>query len=353
MAFGRSGTVHMCVHTATLESRRHGAIETYMQTLSKPLLSAATPSAHPPLLCHAVLACTQLLSCLGLVYVRTAMDAASTSFDSVAFIFWRFAGATPLLLVAASATVGLRRPSLADARSFLALGLFLVCNQLFANLGVLLAGALIAACMQPFAPVLGAALATAVGQERFSVRIAVGLAVAVSGAVVSAAGRVDGDSGRASGGAIVAGMLCLVVHNFGWAAYVTTIVGIKATVARHGSLAVTGMAQLAGLLIMAGVVLVRRACTHSAPGLELPPAARLPLAYWIVVVSVLCYSLTAWASRSLCASVVTSYCTLQPAAGAALSVLLLGEQLRWSDCGAVGIVVGLFIVVRRPPAKPG
>ena len=82
--------------------------------------------------------------------------------------------------MAASATVGLRRPSLADACSFLVLGLFLVCNQLFANLGVLLAGALIAACMQPFAPVLGAALATAVGQDRFSARIAVGLAVAVA-----------------------------------------------------------------------------------------------------------------------------------------------------------------------------
>ena len=166
-------------------------------------------------------------------------------------------------------------------------------------------------------------------------------------------GRVDGDSDVSStnGGTVVAGMLCLVVHNFGWAAYVTMIVGIKATVARHGSLAVTGMAQCAGLLIMAGVVVLRAACTQSAPGLELPPAARLPLAYWIVVVSVLCYTLTAWASRSLPASVVTSYSTLQPCLGAALSVLLLGEQLRWSDCGAVGIVVGLFIVVRRPQAR--
>ena len=74
----------------------------------------------------------------------------------------------------------------------------------------------------------------------------------------------------------------------------------------------------------------------------------LPLLYWVVVVSGLCYVLTAWASRQLPASTVTLYATLQPGAGAALSVLLLGERLRWTDLGAVGVVAGLVVVARRP-----
>ena len=60
------------------------------------------------------------------------------------------------------------------------------------------------------------------------------------------------------------------------------------------------------------------------------------LSYWGV----------AWASRRLPASTVTLYSVLQPAMGAALSVAVLGERLRWTDLGALGIVAGLVLVVR-------
>ena len=310
--------------------------------LVEPLLHGHKP---PVPLCHAALALSHLLSCSGLIIIRLAMNEAPENYDSVNFIFWRFVGATPLLLVAVAATSGLPRLSWSEARTFLALGAGIVCNQLFVNLGVQLAGALLATCMQPSSAILAAALAVAVGQERPSIRVAVGLCLAVSGAVTIAAGRSKGGGPSGDSGALLLGMLCLVVHAAGWAGY---IVGVKAVVSRYSSLAITGAAQAAGLAIMAGLVGLRQGCVPDAPGVALPRATLLPLLYWVVVVSGLCYVLTAWASRQLPASTVTLYATLQPGAGAALSVLLLGERLRWTDLGAVGVVAGLVVVARRP-----
>ena len=268
----------------------------------------------PPVLYHAALVLTQLLACFGIVYLRIAMERADDTYDAVAFIFWRFAGATLLLTVATAASavrsacrlgslhppplpgavphsmaqqegyvqlseptevseteVVVERlhapggghlhapavssawrvpwPSRAEARTLAVLGAFIVCNQLFANLGVQLAGALLATCMQPFSPVMAAGLATAVGQERLTLPIVLGFASAVGGAVAVAAGRArsgggggggggggdvggEGDAAGVGGmggeGALVVGMLCLLLHNAGWAAYVTSYVESKA-----------------------------------------------------------------------------------------------------------------------------
>jgi len=290
----------------------------------------------------------QILSAFGLVYINTAM-LEDSSYDGIAFITWRFVGAAPLLVVASAATQpgGFSHGfTISDASRFAVLGLCLVGNQLFANLGVQFAGALVATCLQPFAPVLSAALATALGQERLSWLVVAGLLSAVSGAIVVGLGRAHGGGAADSlvSSTSLLGMLFLLIHAASWAAY---CVFVKAAVAKFDGLVVTSAALASGLAAMACVVGLRQLVAPSSLGLHLPPAAAGPLAYWIVAISGVSYVLVARASKRLPASTVALFNSVQPAAGAALSVLLLGDRLRLTDLGLVGILAGLLMVAHR------
>jgi len=291
--------------------------------------------------CHAALAVAQAICALGIVYLKTAMNSAVV--DSVTFSFWRFVFATPLLLVAALRDGVPPLPSMRDTAWFAILGTLLVCNQLFANLGVQLAGALIATCMQPTSPVLSAALAVAMGQERLSLVAAGGILLAVSGAIVVAAGRGHDDS-EARGSTVIVGSACLLFNASSFAAY---CVLMKQVVYKHTAAVVTGASQALGTAVMAAVVLARQALWADAPGLWLPTAAYGALAYWVVAVSAFSYLLISWANRHLPASTVALYAAVQPAVGATLSVVVLGDWLRPSDLGAIAIVLGMWVVVSR------
>ena len=90
---------------------------------------------------HGALALAHVIAGIGIVYLRVAMNVATV--DSISFTFWRYIGATPLLLAVAAARGGfLGPPTARDAGWFAVLGGLLVLNQLFANYGIQLAGAL-------------------------------------------------------------------------------------------------------------------------------------------------------------------------------------------------------------------
>eukprot|EP00966_Prymnesium_polylepis_P077284 1790060-Prymnesium_polylepis.1 len=229
-----------------------------MQQLREELLPAGDklPSAHPLrdelaailagrrlVACHAAPAIAQAICAVGIVYLKRAMVDAAV--DSVTFSFWRFVGSAPLLLlVACAAPGGAHSISSRDAAWFSLLGVLLVLNQLFANVGVQLAGALIATCMQPTTPVISAAMAVGAGQEQPSLRVAAAIALAVTGAIVVAVGRGDGSSGPR--GNVLVGFVCLLINASSFGAYV---VCMKAVVHKHGAAVVTGGAQAAGLVV--------------------------------------------------------------------------------------------------------
>ena len=321
-----------------LEQSEDGLLQRSRSPLRAEL--SAIARGERPVICHAVLALSQTITALGIVYLKRAMNEAVV--DSVTFSFWRFVGATPCLLAVA---VVWRQawvvPSRADLAWFALLGGFLVLNQLFANLGVQLAGAVAATSMQPATPVVSALLAVGMGQERLSTQVVAGIGLAVTGALVVAVGRGDGSGAR---GNVPAGFACLSLNTTAFAAY---CVCMKKVVHKHGAIAVTGASQALGLLFMSALVAARPAVMHDAPGLRLPPAAYGTLAYWVVMISVVGYLLISWANRHLPASTVALYAGLQPAVGAALSVLLLGDGLRPTDLGALGIVLGLAVIVKR------
>lgn len=304
----------------------------------------AISSSRSLFACHAALTLAYAITAIGIVYLKHSMLEATV--DSVTFSFWRFAGSTPLLLALAAASHegGSSLPTVRDLGWFAILGSLLVFNQLFSNLGVNLAGAFIATVMQPFTPVVSAAMAVALGQERLSAPTALAFVLAVAGAVLMAAGRGESASSRSSGH-VAAGFMCLLINTSSFAAY---CVLMKVVVHRHGPALLTGAAQAIGMLLMGAIVLARETLEPDPPGLRLPPTAYGVLAYWVVGVSGVAYLLIGWSNRHLPASTVALHNTVQPAVGAALSVLCLGDGLLWTDLGGLGIVLGLVIVVRRP-----
>lgn len=99
----------------------------------------------------------------------------------------------------------------------------------------------------------------------------------------------------------------------------------------------------------------------------LPAALMGPLAFWVVMCSVVAYFAVTSATRYLqssqvcgvgvlvlCAIMmawqstqVAAYQCVQPLFGTTLAVLVLGERATWFDVGAVGVVGGLLLVTYR------
>ena len=120
--------------------------------------------------------------------------------------------------------------------------------------------------------------------------------------------------------------------------------------ARYSATVINGWAYLfaTGFLGVTGLSLV-----PPGPRWVLPRTALLPLSWWVLVCSCVGYATIVWAQRHLAPSVVSSFPCLQPfisfLAGAAM-----GERVEPKDLGAVGIILGLVLVVTaKPPGKGG
>eukprot|EP01025_Chloroclados_australasicus_P065893 TRINITY_DN8998_c1_g1_i3.p1 TRINITY_DN8998_c1_g1~~TRINITY_DN8998_c1_g1_i3.p1 ORF type:complete len:178 (+),score=22.84 TRINITY_DN8998_c1_g1_i3:58-534(+) len=84
----------------------------------------------------------------------------------------------------------------------------------------------------------------------------------------------------------------------------------------------------------------------------IPGRAVGPLLYLILVGGVGCFFALTWAAANLAASLASSFVCLQSFFGAVLSIGLLGEVPTVWDLGAVGIIIGLFLIVSRSRSEP-
>lgn len=84
----------------------------------------------------------------------------------------------------------------------------------------------------------------------------------------------------------------------------------------------------------------------------LPACALGPLAYWVLVTSMMGYSILTAATRALPATHVSAFICVQPIAGTLLGWAVLGERVSAWDCGAALIIAGLLMVVRDDRTPP-
>ena len=91
--------------------------------------------------------------------------------------------------------------------------------------------------------------------------------------------------------------------------------------------------------------------TVPKPELILPASSHGPLLYWVVIVSILGYSILTSATSVLEATHVAAFISVQPLAGAVLGWAAFGEQVHAWDSGALFIVMGLFLVTYNEAAR--
>lgn len=87
--------------------------------------------------------------------------------------------------------------------------------------------------------------------------------------------------------------------------------------------------------------------TVPQPELILPASSHGPLLYWVVVVSILGYSILTSATTVLEATHVAAFISVQPLAGAVMGWAVFGERLHAWDSGALFIIMGLFLVTNH------
>ncbi|KAK9845426.1 hypothetical protein WJX81_006144 [Elliptochloris bilobata] len=289
--------------------------------------------------CQVALAGTQLAFCVGSVYLKNNLRSLDHGqvFHPIIYALAREAIAAPIMCgIAYSSTRQL--PARKDLLRVAALGLCLYFNQLFYIIGIDLSGVVVATCMQPTIPVFTAAIAVALHLEAGSAQKFAGIGLAVGGSICMVLGGVGGHHSPAEGRNMGLGNLCLLLNTLAMALYYLTA---KQLVGQYPAMCIAAWAYITAAIAMGAtaVLFVERA------GWEVPPALAGPLAYWIVVCSVLGYYVVTWATQYLPASQVASFQCLQPFVGTLLAFAVLGEEPSVWDLGAIGVLVGLVLVV--------
>lgn len=245
----------------------------------------------------------------------------------------RVAGALPIFF--ALARLAGRWPERRDLPRLAALGLTGVfANQLLYIFGLRLTTATNASIIQAAIPVFTAAIAAFFGVERIGAGKVLGVALAVSGALVMLdPTRLGGAPGSHLGDLLIIGN-CL--------SYSIYMVLQRPLLQRMPAVSVTAWAYAFGgvpILLVATPTLV--GADWAAVG-GLTWAA---MAFIILVPTALNYVLISYAIKHSSAALAATYTTLQPLAGTLMAALFLGEQAGWRQgAGFVLIVLGLAAV---------
>merc|ERR1711865_248412 len=126
----------------------------------------------------------------------------------------------------------------------------------------------------------------------------------------------------------------------------------------HAALLVSWSPTLLSIICTDASEEVRHACMREA--WSIPSSMIAPLAYWIVVSSVMTYSLLTWANQFAPSSIVAAYTVVQPVTSGTISaVLILVFGLPWAqqyglrppgvkDLGIFGVIAGLRVLSHEP-----
>lgn len=247
----------------------------------------------------------------------------------------RVLGAVPLLLLLALRAER-RIPARADMWALAGLGLLGVfLNQVLYIVGLRFTTATHAGVLMLTIPVFVAALGALLGLERLGARKALGVGLAVVGALAMA----DLPAiGRGGGGAVLGNVL-IVGNCLAYAAY---MVLQRPLLMRYRPITVVAWAFLfGGVGVFAGAI----------PALVRVPYAQVSAGVWwsmgfiVLVPTVANYALNSWAIRYSSPTLVAAYITLQPVSAALLAMVWLGERADWvAGVGFLLILAGLRTV---------
>lgn len=265
------------------------------------------------------------------------------SIDPLAVACCRVLVATPVLFLLAARHGPIRVPR-SELKYLALLGLLGVfTNQVLFILGLRLTTATNAAILMPAIPVFAAAIAVAAGIERVGWRRILGVALAVSGALVLLR------PGRFTlGDDAILGNLLILTNCLSYAAF---LVLQRPVVERLPWRTVLAWAFLFGGL---GVLAVGAPTLAAVEPAAVPWQAWLGLVYILAFPTALGYSLNTWAVRRSSPTLAAAYVTAQPLATALLAALVLAERPGWRQAaGFLLIAAGLTLVSRRrAPATP-
>jgi drug/metabolite transporter (DMT)-like permease len=208
-------------------------------------------------------------------------------------------------------------------------------NQTLFLLGLRMTSPMSAALISVTIPVLAAAMAVIVGQERASARLAIGIAIALSGVVwLTGVHAVD------------RGALIVLANCLSYAAY---IVFSRATIRRLGALTV-----IAWLFTWAAFLFAPLGAAPLALGMATWTARGWGfVAYIVLVPTIVAYLANAWALGRSSATLVTVYIYLQPLMTAVLAWLQLRQRPTLDMMlSGVLIVLGVSLVATRRGAAP-
>lgn len=226
------------------------------------------------------------------------------------------------------------RPKLAwrdHARLAVLAVLGIALNQTLFLVGLRITSPMGASLLSVTIPVFTATIAVAVGKERASWRLGLGLSIAVAG-VLWLTGVRDFDRGAA-----------LVAFNS--LSYSTYVVYSRDVIRKLGAITVVAWIFVWGAIEFAPLGLP--ALLHEAP--QITPRGALFVGYIILMPTIVAYFCNAWALGRSSASLVTVYIYLQPALAALLSWAQLGQTVspRLAIAAAL-IVTGVGIAATRP-----
>ena len=208
-------------------------------------------------------------------------------------------------------------------------------NQICFLVGLSLTSASHAALVISLTPFMVLALAWFRGQEAFTSKRAIGLAVAVCGMLLLQ--RPSASAQTAS----LAGDLLILGAGLSFAVY--TVFG-KELAAEHGGMAVIAVSYSAGSLFLLPMTLFLASRFDFA---QVSAAAWWAFGYMTIVSSVLCYIGWAYALKRLSASRLSAFSYLQPLVATALALPMLGEPVTATLVGGGSLIfAGVFLSER-------
>jgi drug/metabolite transporter (DMT)-like permease len=297
------------------------------------------PAAAKDLRVHAALFVVQVAFASQAVEGKIAMGprvAGGEGISPFAVAMVRMLGATVFFQAFTRATGTLKKTSARDHFALAGLSILgIALNQTLFLLGLRMTSPMNAALLSVTIPVFTAAMAVALGQERASVRLAVGLVTSIVG-VVSLTGihRVD------------VGALVVVLNSALYSGY---IVLSRATIRRLGTLTVVTWIFTWGGLLFAPIGM--RELVLGAP--TWTPRGWMFLAYIVAMPTIVAYLCNAWALERSNATLVSIYIYVQPVLAGLLAWAQLGQtpSERLLVASAL-IAVGVGIVATRRDAQP-
>jgi drug/metabolite transporter (DMT)-like permease len=288
---------------------------------------------------HAALLVVQIAFASQTVEGKIAMgprEAGGEAISPFAVAMVRMLGATLFFQVFTRAVKQLRTTTWRDHLILAGLSVIgIALNQTLFLIGLRLTSAMTAALLSVTIPVFTAGIAVAMRHERASVRLGVGLASSIAGAVwLTGVGRVD------------LGALVVLANSLSYSAF---IVFSRATIRRLGTLTVVTWIFTWGALLFAPIGLA--SLVEGAP--HWTPRGALFLGYIVLMPTIVAYLCNAWALARSSATLVSIYIYVQPVIAGLLAWVQLGQTVSPRIVGAAALIAAGVAIVATRRAGPG